>query len=55
MGKLSLLEKSKPSGPSPENVSTMKVELQYLFISLYEDNTQSHPTRMKYNVSLTFQ
>jgi len=30
----------------------MKVGLQYLFILLREDNTQSHPTMIEYNVSL---
>jgi len=35
-----------------ENSSTMKVRLQYLFLSLREDTTQSRPTRMKYKVSL---
>ena len=36
-----------------ENASTMKVRLQYLFLSLYEYNTQFH-LRMEYNVSLAF-
>jgi len=30
----------------------MKVGLQYLFLSLYDDNTQSHQTMMEYNVFL---
>jgi len=38
-------------GPSPENVSTMKVGLQYFFLSLCENDTQYHLRRMKYNVS----
>jgi len=48
------LRNKKDLRPSSEIASTMKVRLQYLFLSLLEDNTQSHPTRMKYNVYLVF-
>jgi len=38
-----------------KDVFTMKVGLQYLFIFIIcEDNIQSHPTIIEYNVSLAF-